>query len=175
MQKNRAFFLDRDGVINKEVGYLHEIKKFELISGVIPTLNYIQKKGYKIVVITNQSGIGRGLYSEKQFLKLNDWMIGFFKKNKIIISGVFYCPHTPDDKCECRKPKPTLFSNAEEEFSIDMKKSWAIGDKESDILAAKAAGVGNSILVRSGHKINEKNSKSDHIIDSIINVMELNI
>jgi len=79
MKERKAFFIDRDGVINKEIGYLHEIEKFEFITGVLNALEYILSKNYDIIIVTNQSGIGRGIYSEDKFLELNQWMINFFK------------------------------------------------------------------------------------------------
>jgi len=175
MSKNKVFFLDRDGVINEEVGYLHQIEKFKFIDGVIDALRLIQNKGYKIIIITNQSGIGRGYYSKEDFLNLNNWMLDYLRSKKIEILQVFYCPHSPNENCDCRKPKTTLFNNAQMKFNIDMSLSWAAGDKESDIIAAKSAGVANTVLVRSGHIINEAKTRADFIIDKLIGVDNLQI
>ena len=105
----KVIFLDRDGVINKEEGYLHEIDKFIFIDKVFETLKYCQKKGFKFIVITNQSGIGRKKYSLKEFDNLNDWMLSEFRNRGINILDVFFCPHIPDDNCSCRKPRIGLF------------------------------------------------------------------
>jgi len=167
MQK-KAIFLDRDGVINKEVGYLHNIEDFEFINGVFESCSYFQSIGYEIIIITNQSGIGRGYYPEEDFYKVNDWMLSQFSLNEVNILDVFFCPHGPEDNCNCRKPNPGMLITAKEKYNISMKKSWMIGDKEADILAAHQAGIPNTILVRTGHKIDEISSKSDYILDSII-------
>ena len=171
----KIFFLDRDGVINKEIGYLHEIKKFEFIDGIIDALLFIQSKGFEIVIITNQSGIGRGIYSLDKFLELNSWMLSYLASKKINILEVFYCSHSPSDNCICRKPKPGLFLNAKDKFDICMEQSWSVGDKETDIQAAKSAGIKNTILVRSGHEIDEKNSKAKYIIESLSEIKNLRI
>ena len=171
----KVFFVDRDGVINKEIGYLHEISKFKYIEGTIDGLKYIRSKGYEIILITNQSGIGRGFYSVEQFTKLNNWMLEDLKNKGIDILDVFFCPHSPDDCCQCRKPNPGLFLDAQKKFGINMNSSWSIGDKETDIKAASRAGIKKTILVRSGHKINETTSKSNFIIDSLANIVELRI
>jgi len=146
-----------------------------LVDGVLDALKFIQDQGYKIIVVTNQSGIGRGLYTENQFAQLNNWMQKIFQKNKIDVLDVFYCPHTPEDNCSCRKPKPGLFLLAEKKFQIDMSASWSVGDKETDITAARSAGIRNTVLVRSGHKINEKDSKAKYILKSLKDILNLKI
>jgi len=146
-----------------------------LVDGVLDALKFIQDQGYKIIVVTNQSGIGRGLYTENQFAQLNNWMQKIFQKNKIDVLDVFYCPHTPEDNCSCRKPKPGLFLLAEKKFQIDMSASWSVGDKETDITAARSAGIRNTVLVRSGHKINEKDSKAKYILKSRKDILNLKI
>ena len=163
----KTIFLDRDGVINKEVGYLHKIEDFEFIDGVFEACKYFQSVGYKIIVITNQSGITRGYYGEQEFHAVNNWMLEQFKDNGIEILDVFFCPHGPEDNCDCRKPKPGMFIQANNKYGIDMNKSWMIGDKEADITAANAAGIQNTILVKSGHAIDEQNSNAQFILDSI--------
>lgn len=163
----KTIFLDRDGVINKEVNYLYQIENFDFIDGVFETCKYFEDIGYKIVIITNQSGISRGYFSEQDFLDLTEWMINQFNNNQINILDVLYCPHSPEMGCDCRKPKPGMFFNAQRKHSIDIRQSWAIGDSERDIVAASRAGVKNTILVRSGHTVDETNSKARFILDSI--------
>ena len=163
----KTIFLDRDGVINKEVNYLHKIDSFEFIDDIFKTCLYFQNLGYKIIIITNQSGISRGYYTERDYQKLTQWMLEQFQYKNVNILDVFHCPHGPDSTCDCRKPKPGMLIEAKINHNIDMEKSWMIGDKERDIRAANDAGIINTILVRSGHKIDEYNSDAKFIIDSL--------
>jgi D-glycero-D-manno-heptose 1,7-bisphosphate phosphatase len=163
----KALFLDRDGIINVEKEYLHTVEEFEFIDDVFDTLRTAQEKGYLLIVITNQSGIGRGYYGEEDLLHLNRWMCEQFDNEKISIAKVYYCPHSPETTCNCRKPLPGMLLSAAKDFKIDFENSILIGDKESDITAGKSAGVGKCVLARSGHTIDETSSQADIIIDSI--------
>ena len=163
----KTIFLDRDGVVNKEVRYLYRLSDFEFIDGIFEACLYFQKLGYEIVIVTNQSGIARGYYNENDYLKLTEWMLGQFNDNGINILDIFYCPHSPESFCDCRKPKPGMLIEAKNKYNISMRDSWMIGDKETDIEAANLAGITNTILVRSGHLFDESNSNSKFTIDSI--------
>ncbi len=165
--KKKVVFLDRDGVINKEIGYLHRTEDFEFIDGVFSACKHFQKFGYSIIVVTNQSGIARGYYQEKDFHALTDWMVKQFSNNGINILDVFFCPHGPESTCNCRKPKPGMFLNAQSKYDVDMHNSWMIGDKEADIKAANTAGIKNTVLVKTGHSIDESNSQAKFILKSI--------
>ena len=169
----KTIFLDRDGVINKEVNYLHKIDDFEFIDGIFDACLYFQSLGYKIIIITNQSGISRGYYTESDYQKLTQWMLKQFKYKNINILDIFHCPHGPDSTCDCRKPKPGMFLNAKAKHNTDKEKSWMIGDKERDIIAANSAGIDNTILVRSGHRIDESNSNAKIILDSILQTKQI--
>ncbi|MBC8552304.1 MAG: D-glycero-beta-D-manno-heptose 1,7-bisphosphate 7-phosphatase [Candidatus Brocadiales bacterium] len=169
----KTIFLDRDGVINKEVGYLHKIKDFEFIDGVFDACLYFQSLDYQIIIVTNQSGIERGYYSENDFHIVNNWMLEQFKGRGVDILDVFFCPHGPESNCDCRKPKPGMFNQANDKHNIDIKNSWMIGDKEADIQAANTAGIENTILVKSGHAIDEKNSKAKFVLNSIEQAKEV--
>jgi D-glycero-D-manno-heptose 1,7-bisphosphate phosphatase len=163
----KTIFLDRDGVINKEVEYLFRIADFEFIEGVFDACLYFHHLDYKIIIISNQSGIARGYYNESDYQNLTEWMLDQFNKKGISILDILYCPHGPESTCNCRKPKPGMFIEAKYKYNISMKNSWMIGDKETDIEAANLAGITNTILVRSGHLIDESNSNSKFTIDSI--------
>lgn len=137
---NRAIFLDRDGTINVEKNYLYRIEEFEYISGVIEGLKILQELDFRLIIITNQSGIARGYYTEDEFLDLNMWMMQDFRKKGIHIENVYYCPHHPNAvisqykrDCRCRKPQLALFEQAIEDYNIDIRKSYAIGDKLRDL------------------------------------------
>lgn len=169
----KVIFLDRDGVVNKEVGYLHKIADFEFIDGVFESCLYFQNRGYQIIIMTNQSGIGRGYYTVAEFEKLTQWMLSRFRAKGIDILDVYYCPHAPEDECSCRKPKPGMLLNAKQKHHIDMANSWIIGDKEADIQAANLANIKNTILVKSGHKINALNTKADFVLASVRQSIDL--
>ena len=155
---NKVIFLDRDGVINVDKGYVHKIEDFEFTKGAIKALKYFQSLGYILIIVTNQSGIARGYYTLKDFKKLTTWMKNRLKADGIEIKEVYFCPHSPDEKCLCRKPGPGMILKAAKDYDIDLKKSWMIGDKKSDIEAAKRAGIINTILI-SGEGVNEKNKE----------------
>ena len=163
----KIIFLDRDGVINKEVGYLYQTQDFEFIDGIFESCKYFKKLGYEIIIITNQSGIARGYYQKEDFHALTKWMLIQFNNQGVDILDVFFCPHGPESSCECRKPKPGMLIEARDKFNIDMKNSWMIGDKEADISAANAAGISSTILVKSGHQVDEVNSSAKFILKSI--------
>ena len=153
----KSIFLDRDGVINKDINYAYKIVDFEFFDGIFDVCIYFQNLGYKIIIVTNQSGISRGYYSENDFQTITNWMLTQFKKNDINILDVFHCPHSPDSHCNCRKPKPGMLLNARYKHNINMQNSWIIGDKEADIVAGISSGITNTILVKNGHKIDELN------------------
>ena len=169
----KAIFLDRDGVVNKEVNYLFKKEDFEFIDGIFDACLYFQNLGYAIIIVTNQSGIARKYYTENDYQTLTKWMLRQFEDNGIEILNVFHCPHGPESTCECRKPKPGMFLKAKDEHNTDMEKSWMIGDKERDIIAANSARIYNTILVRGSHKIDESNSNAKIILNSIQQVKQI--
>ncbi len=135
----KAVFIDRDGTINIEKHYLYKIEDFEFLPGVVDGLRLLQDTGYKLIIITNQSGIGRGYYTEEDYNTLNNWMIDELKRHDVVIDAVYYCPHLPDAKiekyrkiCNCRKPAIGLYERAIKDFDIDISCSWTIGDKIRD-------------------------------------------
>ena len=170
---NKTIFLDRDGIINEEINYLHKIDEFEFIEGIFDSCLFLINLGYKIIIITNQSGIARGYYSERDYQKLTQWMLNKFNEKNIKILDVFHCPHGPDSSCYCRKPKPGMFLEAKSKYNINMKKSWMIGDKETDILAAISAGISKTILLIDKHSKVSAESKSDFFINSVKELKEV--
>jgi len=162
----KTIFLDRDGVINKDIQYLYKIKDFIFIDGIFDACNHFQKLGYKIIIVTNQSGIDRKLYTESDYTKLTKWMVAKFKKNLIDILDVFHCPHGPNSNCDCRKPKPGMLIEAQVRHNIDMVNSWMIGDKERDIEAALSAGIKNTILLSDSRSL-KLSSNAQFIINSL--------
>ena len=165
-----ALFLDRDGVINVEKNYLHRIDEFEFIDGVFDACRYFSELGYLIVVVTNQAGIARGYYSELDFSNLTDWMLKCFLDEGVTISAVYHCPHHPEfsGECECRKPNLGMIVSAVRKFGIDLKKSILVGDKLSDILAGRKAGVAINVLVKSGHALGDSEmNQADLVLSSI--------
>jgi D-glycero-D-manno-heptose 1,7-bisphosphate phosphatase len=150
-EKNIGIFLDRDGVINETPGlgnYVYKIKDFKILPGVFDALKLFQLKGYKLFIITNQSGIGKGIYTKEEFLKVNKYMLNIFKEQRINIEKVYFCPHKPEENCECRKPKTKFINQAVKDFNLDLNQSWVIGDMISDIQMGKNAGC-NTILIDS--------------------------
>ncbi len=143
LPKKPALFLDRDGVINKEKNYLYKKEDVEFVDGIFELCRYFQNKGYDIFIVTNQSGIARGYYSEDDFWKLMEWMHEEFEKRGIHITKTYHCPHHPDinGECGCRKPKPGMLLQAAQEFDVDLSKSVMVGDKERDIEAGRRAGL----------------------------------
>lgn len=149
MPSKRALFLDRDGVINHDAGYTSKMEDFQYIDGIFELGRAAQQANYILIVVTNQSGIGRGFYSEDEFLDLTEWMKKRFSKEGTPLTDVFYCPFHPEHgigqyKKESyeRKPNPGMLLRAAEIHGIDMHYSIMIGDKDTDMLAARRAGVG---------------------------------
>lgn len=142
---NRALFLDRDGVINQEINYLFRIEDFVFIDGIFEICDFYQKRGFVLIVVTNQAGIAKGYYSESDYTKLTEWMTAEFSGKGITIGKVYHCPHHPDisGECLCRKPNPGMIFEAQKEFDIDLQNSILIGDKQSDCETATHAGIGH--------------------------------
>jgi len=144
----KALFLDRDGVINEDFGYVYKKEDFKFKEGIFELLKLF--KDYKIFIVTNQSGIARGYYSENDFHKLMEWVKKEFKKNNIEIVDINFCPHHPDitGSCECRKPNAGMILDLAQKYGIDLANSIMIGDKKSDIQAANKAGITKTYLVK---------------------------
>ena len=157
---HRAAFIDRDGVLNAENGFVHRIEDFVLLPGALAALAALQSAGYRRVVVTNQSGIARGFYTEADFERLMLQVRERLRGEGISLDAVEYCPHLPDAPlaqyrraCECRKPEPGMLLKAIRALEIDPGGSFMVGDKLSDVQAGRAAGIGRCFLVRTGHAL----------------------
>lgn len=153
--QRRALFLDRDGVINVEKNYVHRIEDFEFLPGIFDLTATAAKLGLALVVVTNQAGIGRGYYTEADFQRLTDWMLGEFLSRGIDIDRVYHCPYHPtagvgEYKRESfdRKPNPGMILRARQDLGLDLGGSVLLGDKDSDMAAGRAAGVGHLLLLQ---------------------------
>ena len=171
----KAAFIDRDGVINVETGYPHRLEDFVFLPGAIDGLQRLQAAGYLLVVITNQSGIARGLYSEADYLRLTAYMQQQLLAAGVQLSAVEYCPHLPDAEiaryrvaCDCRKPLPGMLRRSAGALNIDLPASILVGDRATDIQAGRSAGVGRCWLVRSGAELSPSDiAVADAVCDDL--------
>ena len=166
--KNKVVFLDRDGVINIDKGYVYQQKDFIFISGAIEALQYLQSLNYELIVVTNQSGIARGFFEEKDFKSLSKYMLETLESSNILIKDIFFCPHLPnavikkyDKTCSCRKPKSGMIEDAIKKYNIDRENSILIGDSQRDIEAGKSAKI-KSFLFKGDNLYN-------FVLENIIN------
>ena len=161
----KGIFLDRDGVINEDFGYINSWDRFKFCKKVIKGLKILSNYDYKFIIITNQSGISRKLFSEKEYNDLTKKYINYLNERDINIDGVYHCPHhplfspKPFDKCNCRKPKSGLFELAAIEHEIILEESIAIGDKITDLQAALSSGIKKRYLISKTKKLENKNNK----------------
>lgn len=152
-QLKPAVFLDRDGVLNKDYGYVHTPEGFTWVEGAVEAVKWLNDNGYLVIVVTNQAGIARGYYTEEEFLAFTNWVNEQLRKAGAHIDATYYCPHHPTEgcgrykkSCDCRKPAPGLINRALAEWDIDKRQSIMIGDKETDLLAAMAAGIRGTLF-----------------------------
>ena len=172
--KMKVAFLDRDGVINEEINYLHKIKDFKYTENCVSGLKKLKKLGFELIIVTNQAGLAKGIFNESDFNQLSKWLIKDLASNGIKILDYVFCPHHPDGiikkysiNCDCRKPNPGMILSSAQKHKISLKTSILIGDKLSDIQAAKNAGLNNYFLVNSGHPL----KKDDSLIAPIYSIL----
>jgi D-glycero-D-manno-heptose 1,7-bisphosphate phosphatase len=153
-QARKALFLDRDGVVNVDRGYVHRIDQIEFCPGIFDLVHHARRKGYAVVIVTNQAGIGRGLYTEGDFARLSAWMLGEFARCDAVVDRIYHCPDHPQHgigayrrDSPMRKPQPGMLLQAAADLGLDLKSSIMVGDKESDIAAGIAAGVALTVLL----------------------------
>lgn len=148
--KNKAVFIDRDGTIIHERHYLSRIRDVKLFAGAVRGLASLRSAGFKLIMVTNQSGIGRGYLTEKKLLKIHKYIQDKLHKQSVAFDAIFYCKHIPDDNCRCRKPRTGMVDAAAKMFNLDLKNSYVIGDHVNDFLLAKNMG-GKGVFVLTGH------------------------
>jgi D-glycero-D-manno-heptose 1,7-bisphosphate phosphatase len=162
----RAIFLDRDGVVNKYEDHLYKPEDFELLSGSPEAIGLINNSDFLSIIVTNQAGIARGIYSEEQMYALNKHMTRLLHEKGVHVDALYFCPHHPKignnpyytKECDCRKPKPGMLLQAKKDLEIDLKNSWMIGDSYSDVHAGISAGCKTILL---GERINDERTKYD--------------
>lgn len=157
MANNIAVFLDRDGTLNEERGYLNHVDRMELIDGAADAVALLRSHGLRTIVVTNQAGVARGYYPEKQILLLHEKLQRLLQEGGAELDAIYYCPHHPDvgeppyrQDCDCRKPKLGMIHAAEKDLNVDAKRSYMVGDKLSDVEFGKRAGC-TSIMVLTGY------------------------
>jgi D-glycero-D-manno-heptose 1,7-bisphosphate phosphatase len=176
----KAAFLDRDGVINYDLGYVHKVSDFLLLPDAVKGMLHLQELGYLLVVVTNQSGIGRGYFSELEYHAFSDHMVAQLTAEGIKLSGVYFCPHKPhllapaenQPQCCCRKPAPGLILKAALDLNIIVDQSIIIGDKQSDMQAGRAAGLSRCFLISDDDYVRKENDKHDNNFSSLAAVAE---
>lgn len=155
LKKQKALFLDRDGTVNVEKNYVWRIEDVEFREGIFELAKTFADNGFLIFIVTNQSGIARGFYTEEDFYKLTRWMVEQFRQKGITITRVYFCPHHPDftGECNCRKPNPGMLLQAIEEYNLDPAACVLIGDHETDVRAGKNANIGRNFLIPATGKV----------------------
>ena len=166
-KKKKAIFLDRDGTINVDIGYEFSLEKCKLLPGVIDGLKLLEKD-HVFFIVTNQSGIGLGYYPHETFLEFNGCVLEKLGAHGIIILKTYCCPHAKEDKCDCRKPNPKYVLEAREEYNIDLRNSWVIGDHPSDVLLGINAGCKTAYLLTGHGESHLEDIKEKHIEVTII-------
>ncbi len=175
-EKRPAVFLDRDGVLTREKSYVSSVRELEIFPYTADCIRQIHNKGYYAIVITNQSGVARGFFTEEDLAKMNDYLL-----TETGVDAIYYCPHHPNGRvkkyrreCRCRKPETGMIEAAKRDFVIDMSMSWMVGDRAGDILTGKRAGV-RTVLLESGYGSAglEEAVEPDHILNDLRDVVEI--
>jgi D-glycero-D-manno-heptose 1,7-bisphosphate phosphatase len=172
-ERRPAVFLDRDGTLNKEVNYLHQIENFEWVPGAPEAVRRLSALGVPVLVVTNQSGVARGYYDEADVERLHAWMNEALDRIGATIDAFYYCPYHPDGTVEeyralshCRKPNPGMFETAIEEWTVDPTRSFVVGDKRTDLVPGNELGM-TTILVRTGHGREADGTEADHVVADV--------
>ena len=167
MNQRRFVVLDRDGTIIEERHYLSDPDQIKLIPGAAGALRALKKLGLGLVVVTNQSAVGRGFFSEARLTEIHQRLLQMLAAENVEVDGVYFCPHVPDDRCLCRKPQVGMVQKAAQELSFDLDQTMVIGDKASDIEMGRRVGA-TTFLVRTGYGAQiESSVASDHVVDDL--------
>jgi histidinol-phosphate phosphatase family protein len=169
---NRAVFLDRDGTIARDVHYCRRPEDFVLFPSAAKVIKLLNDRGFKVIIITNQSGVAHGYFNEETLGEIHKKMMEELGREGAIIDGIYYCPHHPDDNCECRKPKPSLILQAARDFNIDLKHSFVIGDLQKDIELGQNAGC-STILLSSLPLAHNGDAVPDAVITDIMELPDV--
>ena len=171
--RRKAAFLERDGVINVDRAHVHRAEDFDLLPGVMSAMELLRGDGYVLVVVTNQSGIARGFYTEEDYRRVTDYMRSLFARHGIRLDGVYHCPHHPEGQieryrrvCDCRKPGAALVRKAMSELHIDPAASMMVGNSLADVQAGRAAGVGHCYLIAHGKDVRQR--EADGVFPSLL-------
>jgi len=175
LKNNMFVFLDRDGTIIVDKHYLSDYREVELLPQVAEGLIKLKNLGFRFIVVTNQSGLGRGYLNEEELRKIHARMIGLLQDKGISIEEILYCPHHPDDNCRCRKPGTKLVDDAAAKYKFDYKKCVVIGDKKSDILMGERLGTKTFLIKNNREEIKEISGcvKPDYIVDNILDAAQI--
>lgn len=174
LNRQKAIFVDRDGTLIQDKNFISKIEDVEFVPGSIKAVKIFKDLDYKVVIVSNQSGIGRGILTKEIVDKVNEFILSQLRKEGLDIDGVYYCPHSPDDNCECRKPNLEMVNQASLKLNLNLKNSWAIGDKLSDVMLGKnLGGKGGLVLTGYGKKEIEKikqssNIKPDFVVENLL-------
>lgn len=177
VQMKKAVFFDRDGVINKDLGYIYRQEDFVFNEGIFQTLRFCKERGFLLFVITNQSGIGRGYYTLEDFKALTAYMQQALKSQLGFgFDSIYFCPHDPKEDCICRKPKPGMIAQAKKDYELRLRDSFIIGDKLTDMQAGERGEIGHKILIgklpKEDQKREFKSISNLHIISSTQAIQE---
>jgi D,D-heptose 1,7-bisphosphate phosphatase len=165
---SKAVFLDRDGTIARDVHYCRRAEDFELLPGVPEAVRLLNHSGFKVVVVTNQSGIARGYFTEETLAQIHDKMRSELAERNARVDAIYYCPHHPDEGCSCRKPGTALFHKAAEEHGIHLPGSYVVGDMQMDIDAGKALGAKTVLVTTGPQSLAPSPQPPDHVAPDLL-------
>ncbi|MBT3362716.1 MAG: D-glycero-beta-D-manno-heptose 1,7-bisphosphate 7-phosphatase [Chloroflexi bacterium] len=171
---NKAVFLDRDGTMAEDVNYCSRPEDFELFPSTAQAIKLFSDMGFKVIVVTNQSGIARGYFTQDTLTEIHSKMTRELAKEGVRLDAIYYCPHHPDDNCECRKPKPKLILQAAKDFDLDLARSYMVGDFQSDIALGKAAGCKTMLIAKEKSEVHKDwADQPDAIVCDLLEVVKI--